>query len=131
MFKRLEGKNRRCLLMVSKGFLEKAERALGGGVKTREGLGTRLGRRRMALQKMWGLLRTARNGGERGGEHVADSGDSGLFPLLDGEPSPCLSCSPRLLQTQHGGAGTHSGVGGRTAATWCTPTEYRNVGPKG
>lgn len=40
MFKRLEGKNRRCLLMVSEGFLEEAERALGGGVKTREGLGT-------------------------------------------------------------------------------------------
>lgn len=40
MFKRLEGKNRRCLLMASKGFLEEAEKALGRAVKTREGLRT-------------------------------------------------------------------------------------------
>lgn len=38
----------------------------------------------MALQKMWGLLRTARNGGERGGEHVADSGDSEALRMWKG-----------------------------------------------
>lgn len=55
------GKNRRCLLVASEGFLGEKMKAPGPGERTTQGLGTQ--EEGIALLKRQGLLRTAWDGG--------------------------------------------------------------------